>query len=305
MAHHQRAKHSPAAASPAAPAREKQASDPPPDSLRRGLLGAATALLVARPFVSSDGGPWVGDGQGFAALWIILAGVWTISVLGRARFAIRFGWIDAAMLAFVGWWSASTWQAFHHAAPRPSINMLWEGVAMLAAFFLLRQLVEHPGEGRALVAVMIGVAVALAAGAFYQYFVTMPENRSLLERDPAAAMRQAGVEPMQFDSRDFKYFADRLNSPEPLATFSLTNSLAAFLAPWLVMTIGIAAVARWRRELLARQRLAIGACAAPIAGALLLTHSRSGCGSARPSEPGCWCCGDSQHGVARRANAPN
>jgi len=280
MARRQQSKHggpSAAAEGLAAAARDPRPSDTPPvsDSLRRGLLGAATALLVARPLVPSDGGPWVGDGQGFAALWIIVAALWTVGALGQRRFAVRFGWLDAAMLAFVGWWSASALLAFHHAAPRPSINMLWEGVAAFAAFFLLRQLVAHAAEARAMVAAMIGVAAALAAGAFYQYFVMMPEVRALLASDPAAAMRQAGVEPLPLDSRDFKYFADRLNSPEPLATFALTNSLAAFLAPWLVMTLGIAAIARWRRELLRRQRLAIAACALPIAGALLLTHSRS------------------------------
>ncbi len=51
--------------------------------------------------------------------------------------------------------------------------------------------------------------------------------------------REAGVEPYTPGTVEFKRFADRLNSPEPIATFALTNSLAAFLAPWLAISAGI------------------------------------------------------------------
>ena len=73
--------------------------------VRRGLLGAATALLVARPLVPSDGGPWVGDGQGFVALWIVLGILWMLGTLGRRRFVVRCGWLDATMIGWGVWWS--------------------------------------------------------------------------------------------------------------------------------------------------------------------------------------------------------
>ena len=40
-------------------------------------------------------------------------------------------------------------------------------------------------------------------------------------------------------SPERKLFESRLDNREPMATFALTNSLAAFLAPWLVMLAGI------------------------------------------------------------------
>jgi len=67
-------------------------------------------------------------------------------------------------------------------------------------------------------------------------------------------------------------FERRLANREPLATFVLTNSLAAALAPWLVMGLGIAAATRRDR----RQCIAWLICIVPIAACLLLTRSRSG-----------------------------
>jgi hypothetical protein len=71
-------------------------------------------------------------------------------------------------------------------------------------------------------------------------------------------------------------FEKRLDSAEPLATFALTNSFAGFLAPWLVVLAGIAAVGRPQT----RRRVAlwgIAGSALVIATCLLLTKSRSAC----------------------------
>jgi hypothetical protein len=261
-------------------------STQPTGHFRHALLGAAAALLVARPLVPSDGGAWVGDGQIAAALWIALAVLWVVQSLGQPLMRVRFGWIDAAMVAFIGWWSVAALMGSAHAAPRPSINMLWEGVAILLTFLLLRQLVEPDDghrsgggcEARALVAVMVAVGVALAITAIYQYFVTMPANRQRFIENPAAMFREAQVEVAPRGTPEFRRFADRLNSPEPIATFSLTNSLAAYLAPWLVISLGIAMFG-WRllpsRPRSRRNWLGIAACAIIIAVALGLTHSRS------------------------------
>ena len=60
-------------------------------------------------------------------------------------------------------------------------------------------------------------------------------------------------------------FERRLANREPTATFALTNSLAAALAPWLVMGLGIAAAAWPERR---RDRLEL-ICLVPIAICLL------------------------------------
>ncbi len=241
--------------------------------------------MVARPLVPSDGGAAVGNGQVAVALWIALAALWIVHSLGRPRLRIRFGWVDAAMVGFIGWWTVAALFGSIHASPRPSINSLWEGIAILLAFMLLRQLIV-PGrarydagpESRALVAVMIAVGATLAILALYQYFVTLPADRQRFIDNPAAVFRAAEIDMPAPDSPEFRRAADRFNSPEPFATFSLTNSLAAYLAPWLVITLGIALVG-WRTSQAAplgsRRRWAFVGCALLIALALALTRSRS------------------------------
>jgi hypothetical protein len=290
------------------------------DRFRHLLLALAAAILVARPLVPSDGGPWIGDGQVAAALWIALAALWVVQSLSRPRLQVRFGWIDAAAVAFSGWWSVAALRGAVHSAPRPSINMLWEGVATLLAFLLLRQLVEPaaffdaaianehvdastgkasgtrqdaPGqsrttqtrarqnsgrETRAMVAVMIAVGMMLAVAALYQYVVTMPANRQRFVEHPEAMFREAQMDVPAPGTQAYRSFADRLNSPEPYATFNLTNSLAAFLAPWLVIALGLALLGWQMRQRASRRfwhRLGIVACAILIAFALALTRSRS------------------------------
>ena len=59
-------------------------------------------------------------------------------------------------------------------------------------------------------------------------------------------MREAGLNyPPGTPLRDL--FEKRLKNREPLATFALTNSLAAALAPWLVVGLGLVA-ATWHER---------------------------------------------------------
>ena len=51
------------------------------------------------------------------------------------------------MVAFIGWWTGAALFGMVHGSPRPSINALWEGIAILLAFLLLRQLIAPDREG--------------------------------------------------------------------------------------------------------------------------------------------------------------
>ncbi|HEY2148032.1 MAG TPA: O-antigen ligase family protein, partial [Pirellulales bacterium] len=264
------AKISPATASP-----NLSAADDRPDALRPWLMFGATALIVARPFVTSDGGPWMGDGEPFAALWIILVILWTLGALGRSRFKLRFTWADWAVAAYFAWWLLAAVHCAEHGALRPSFNMLWDGVATFIGFFTLRQLAPVGREARALVAVMIGVAVVLSSISFHQYFTTLPADRARVSANPQEALREAGMGEVAPGSPEYELYRARLETTEALATFSLTNSLAAFLAPWLIMTLGIAATVGRDERRRIRLWLATGLCGLVIAGALALTRSRS------------------------------
>ena len=256
-------------------AADAAAADDRPDALRPWLLAGATALIVARPLVLSDGGPWIGDGEPFAALWIILAIMWTLGALGRRRLRLRFTWTDAAVAAFFAWWVLAASHGAESGAPRPSFNMLWDGMAALIAFLLLRQLAPVGREARAIVVVMIALGVVLSAISFHQYFFTLPADRARLKENPQETLREAGVGPIAPGSPEFELYRSRLETTEALATFSLTNSLAAFLAPWLIVTFGIAVAARQDVTNRRRTWLATALCGLPIAAALMLTRSRS------------------------------
>ncbi len=122
---------------------------------------------------------------------------------------------------------------------RATINMAWQWAGFGALFFLGRHVLREPAAVRAVCAVMIALAVGLSALAYYQYFYSLPAMRAEFARNPEAMLRDAGVDPTP-GSPERKLFEDRLNSTEPLATFALANSLAGLLAPWLIVTLGIA-----------------------------------------------------------------
>ena len=267
--------------------------------VRPWLLAAMTALFVAWPLYPSESAATNGDGLSAVMLWISLAVFWLLAAIGRSNKSsplplgegpgvraaiensprpmgegpgVRVGWIDAAVLLLLLCFAASTLWAVRHGSPRPAINVFWEWVGLGLCFLLARQLIDTQREVRALAAVMVALAVALAGYGLYQQAYEMPQTRALYRADPDAALRAAGVwAPPGSPQR--KLFEDRLESPEPTATFALTNSLAGFLAPWLVVLAGIGCM-----ELRNRKRLA-GAIILllPIGICLFLTHSRSGC----------------------------
>jgi len=217
----------------------------------------------------------MGDGAPFAALWIIVAVIWTLGALGRPRLKLRFTWADAAVAAYSAWWLLAAGHGADTGALRPSFNMLWEGVATLIGFFMLRQLAPIGREARAIVTAMIAAGVVLASMSFYQYFVTLPADRLRFDANPQEALREAGMGDITVGSPEYELYRSRLETTAALATFSLTNSLAAFLAPWLIIALGIATTVKSRAPDRHRVWLATAFCAIPVAGALALTRSRS------------------------------
>jgi O-antigen ligase len=247
--------------------------------LRPWLLGAATALCVARPLFPSEMAGMNGDGLPVVMLWLVLAGAWLVAAIRGRRLPLRFGGTDAAVLLLIGLHAAAALWAAGHESPRPAINMLWEWVALGLSFLLLRQWVTGEREARALTAVMIALAVGLSAYGLYQRTVEMPQTQARYAADPEGTLRAAGFW-FPRGSAERQHFEARLANREPLATFALTNSLAAMLAPWLVISLGIALAGR--RSFFVGLGASSGtrsyrwlAVAAPLAACLALTKSRS------------------------------
>ena len=230
-----------------------------------------TALFVARPLFPSESAATHGDGLTAVMLWIALGVFWLLGAIGRPKFSVRFGWTDATVLLLLGWYIVAAVWAVRHGTPRPALNMLWEWIGMGLSYLLARQFIATAREARAVATVMIALAVALSGYGLYQSAYEMPLTRAHYAADPDAALRGAGLW-FPPGSPERKLFESRLENPEPTATFALTNSLAALLAPWLVVLAGVSvASVRSRKRL-----LAVVLCLIPVTTCLLLTKSRSG-----------------------------
>jgi len=272
--------------------------------LERYLLAGAAALLVARPLYPSESAVQ-GDGLTWVMLWLALAASWALARVaaggsqrrGRGTVAsrnrksagqapplngidnagqapplngVRFGAFDAAVVLLLGWIAAAAVPAVVYRAARPAVNMTWQWIGLGVAFLVLRQLINTERRARAFAVVMVALAVALSGYGLYQYAVELPATRALYETDPEAALRAAGIE-ADADSPLRTLFEARLAATEPLATFALTNSLAGYLAPWLVVLVGVLLSGRLDRRTLIGGSLAV----LLIAACLWLTHSRS------------------------------
>lgn len=245
------------------------------------------ALLAARPLAPTEAvTAATGDGLPFIMLTLLLACLWWLGACGRPR-AARFGWVDLAWVALIGWQAVSTWAAASSGAARPAINVFWEWAGIWLGFVLLRQVLADGREARAVAVVMIAVAVLLSFDGLFQYAYSMPAVRADYQRDPEGALREARVDAPP-GSPERLLFENRLNSTEPIATFSLTNSLAGVLTAWLVCLFGIgwlvvasrsrrgsAQLEKSRPKYYLKAMLTIVAMAA-LAICLLLTKSRSG-----------------------------
>ncbi len=244
--------------------------------VRPWLLGAATALFVARPLFPSESFT-TGDGIGVVLAWILLAAIGFLEASRPEGPFFRWTISDALLAAFLSWAALSGTIAAMSGHARPFVNTAWEWTGLLFAFFLIRQFLVGAREVRALVAVMVAVGVGLSSYALYQYAVELPRSRAEYRANPDQVLRKAGLW-YPPGSPERQLFESRLGSEEPHATFALTNSLAGFLAPWFVITIGIACAiprngdhrCRWWRP---------AVCLVPMAICLWLTHSRAAIGA--------------------------
>jgi hypothetical protein len=128
-------------------------------------------------------------------------------------------------------------------------------------------------QARSLITMMVWLATLLAALGLYQYAYSMPKLRRQYEQDSARVLAANNI-PAETDSPLREQFENRLRSVEPLATFALTNSLAGFLAPWLVGALCIALISIWQRDQRPASML-LGIMAVTMATCFMLTKSRT------------------------------
>ncbi|WP_460166092.1 O-antigen ligase family protein [Thermostilla marina] len=201
-------------------------------------LAITTTLAVLFPLVVSEGVAEEGDGLPVALLVFSAGLVVALGVVAERRRRITASLGDILVVLLVAWQGVAAWVAVRHAAPRPAINMFWEWSAMAVFYFLVRTTFRDERSTALLFRAMIATATGLAAYGLYQYAVELPVTRRLVAEDFPAALRAAGLD-VPVDSPVAVMFRNRAESVEPFATFALTNSLAAFLTPWLLVGIGL------------------------------------------------------------------
>ena len=240
-------------------------ANPDADRWRPWLLAGMTALFVARTLYPTESAAMEGDGLPAVMLWLALGVLWLLGAIGRDRISVRLGWTSAAVLAVVVLHTIAALMAMG-LSRRPAVNMLWEWVGLGAAFFLARQFIVTGREARAVVAAMLAAGAALSAQGLHQCAYEFPKMRAEYAANPEVTLQAVGLH-LAPGSPERMRLESRLQNNEPLANFALTNTLAGYLAPWLVVGVGIVvAGGGWR----------VAGVATLMAVCLALTRSRSG-----------------------------
>lgn len=237
------------------------------------LTAGCIALTVAAVLIPSEAAIPEGSFAPLAAAWCLLLVVWSASLWLVPRPRIVWGWTELGVALLVGWHTLAAVVHLGHGNDRQTLHALWLGVAYGIALFLWRQVLRSPVAVRATLILMLWLATTLAGWGLFQTAYSFPALRRQYAQNPTQLLAEQGL-PTELGSPQRELFENRLQSTEPLAGFALTNSLAGWLAPWLIVAVWLGIELRqkpqWRPTWYAT-------CLASslIGGCLLLTKSRT------------------------------
>jgi hypothetical protein len=192
--------------------------------VRPAILLLATAVLVSTPLLPSEAIVTEGSGATWHVMWLGLA---VFSLVGSAlstNSTHRWTWADLCVGLLVGWHLLSAYLCDGN--QRQAWNAAWQWASYGAIAVVFRQQLTVAKETRALVGVMLALAMAVSLHAYYQYGYSQPLRRAEFEKDPDAVLNAMGI-PADTPAR--ANAANRIKSVEPVAGFALTNSLAGYL----------------------------------------------------------------------------
>ncbi|MBA2115923.1 O-antigen ligase family protein [Bremerella alba] len=213
-------------------------NEPSGSSLLPNFVGTGIAFLaVATPLVSSEGSPERGAELWLAVAWCLLLVLWGATALMKPKLEIRWSWTETCLAGFLVWLTISTWHVAGEGNLRAAFNSYWDYAHVLIAYFLIRQWIVNDSQRHAVLSAMICLAVFVSSFAVYQYVVEMPAQRASYEANAEQILIDNGIDPTPGNPVR-SLFESRLNSTEPTATFTLTNSLAGFLVPWILISLG-------------------------------------------------------------------
>jgi hypothetical protein len=153
----------------------------------------------------------------------------------------RIGLIATMLLvAALFWMALATWRFQGHGNLRFALNTFWQWTAVVVSVFVIFRVVRSVRTTRMVFGLMISLAWMTSIAGFYQVNVSLPRDRAAFKANPSEVLKQNGVEAAP-GTAAYLRFESRLNDDTPLGPFALTNSLAGFLVPWIVLMIGLGA----------------------------------------------------------------
>lgn len=199
------------------------------------IFGLLIAWSILQPLDSTA--VFHGDALGQNFGWILLALL--VALLGCTQpLYQRVGNRELAIIcALAGWMLMVTIRASWFCNPRTGWNGFWHVIGLLCFYYSSRCLLVSARNRSMTILVLLAAGVVLAVVSIHQILIDFPAQRAHYELNPDLVLRQLGLDAPAGSPQRLRYEA-RLYSPEPLATFALTNSLAVLLSGLLVLTLG-------------------------------------------------------------------
>jgi hypothetical protein len=235
--------------------------------LRRVLLGALVALLVARPAaVGEDPGKLLlvdaTSGLVLGLGWFLLG---LVAAVGRLRYRAGDwgGYTTAALLGVVALLFAGA--SFAASYRHPAYLAAWDATTVLVAFVLVRQLATEPAEGGKLTAVLLATAVSLAVPALYASIAAALHGPTLQLAAAPIVLEQQGLP----ETLRHELLPLAINEPGARGLLERPDTFAGWLILLLPAAGAVLAVA-WRAQALQREAALV--VAVVLAVALVLTR---------------------------------
>ncbi|WP_397569263.1 O-antigen ligase family protein [Schlesneria sp. T3-172] len=257
-------------------------------TIRWLFAGWVLVLFLSRFFYvaeSADQGDtlWIVAGWITAALgWSLLSWIWPST-------QFQLGWLGVGVALLFGGEAISTLQiVLGSGDQRTAINLAWEALGVVIAWFILHQ---HCGSfqfRRELLAALLATGVTSAGLGLYQHYVDFPQMAAkyaplfdrLKQADPnkaASIRKELASENIPTDGPALILFEKRLrDSREPLGFFALANSFGGFLAVSLILAVSVVASRIRAGNRWSGKQLTLWIVVFLVLGwALLLTKSRT------------------------------
>ncbi|MHB8970199.1 MAG: O-antigen ligase family protein [Pirellulaceae bacterium] len=240
----------------------------------QGLAGSVVALFVAAPLIPCESAALLGTHVVLVMAWFPVAVGCLVWQWRRSGFPRVMGLVDGVVWLFLLVQSVSALVMLRAGQPRSTLNAMWLWIAYGLMYYCVRQLFGDGRAQRAAISALIAVAVGVSVFGFYQVSYSNPRQRAEYAKDPEAELKRAEMDaPAGSPLR--AHLENRVASTEPIGSFALTNSLAGYLTPAVLLLASILGSYRERATRSGPRALGMLVLMLVLVGCLVLTKSRS------------------------------